>query len=119
VLSGNVARVRDNDGGGEGIQREADLAGYTSATLTFIYYRGNLDDANDYVTIEVSDNGGSTWVELGSIEGPGSDPDTDPQSASYDISAYKAPNTRIRFRTSPTMGPNDRVYLDNVQIQVD
>jgi hypothetical protein len=119
VLSGNVARVRDNDGGGEGIQREADLAGYTSATLTFIYYRGNLDDANDYVTIEVSDNGGSTWVELGSIEGPGSDPDTDPQSASYDISAYRAPNTRIRFRTSPTMGPNDGVYLDNVQIQVD
>ena len=45
----NVMRVQDNDGGGEGWQREADLSTAEEAILTFLYRRDGLDDAADYV----------------------------------------------------------------------
>jgi hypothetical protein len=109
-----VLRVRDNDGGGEGVQREVDLSGYTSATLSLEYRRVGLDGSSDYVTVEVSDNGGSSWTEISRFEGPTND--STYQSFSYDISAYIASNTRIRFLSSSTLGGQDRVYFDNVEI---
>jgi hypothetical protein len=118
-VSGYLVQVQDNDGGGEGIQREADLTGRSTATLTFIYWRTGLDDVNDYVTVDVSNDGGSTWVELERFVGPASDAQDNPQSASYDISAYIAPNTRIRFLSSPNLAGNERVRLDDIQIEVD
>ena len=117
-VSGYLVQVQDNDNGGEGLEREADLSAYTSATLTFIYWRSGLDNANDYVTVDVSDNGGSSWTEIDRFAGPASDTQASPQSASHDISAYIAPNTRIRFLTSPNMGGADKVRFDNVQIEV-
>jgi hypothetical protein len=117
-VSGFLAQVQDNDGGGEGLQREADLSGHSTANLTFTYWRGGLDNANDYVTIDVSADGGTTWTEVGRLTGPASDAQTSPQSASFDISAHISPNTRIRFLTSPNMGSADRVYFDDIQIEV-
>ncbi|NIO41760.1 MAG: hypothetical protein GTO41_17245, partial [Burkholderiales bacterium] len=53
--TGSLAlRVRDNDGGGEGVQRELDLSPYTNATLTFVYVRSGLDTSEDYVALELS-----------------------------------------------------------------
>jgi len=65
-------QVRDNDGGGEGVQREADLSAYTSATLSFEYRRDGFDNSNDYVMVHASRNGGSSWTELDRFLGPGS-----------------------------------------------
>ena len=112
-----VLQVRDNDGGGEGAQREADLSGYASARLSFDYRRDGLDNTDDYVKVEVSANGGSSWTELDRFEGPGTD--NAYQAASYDISAYIAANTRVRFITSPSHGSGDEVYFDNVEIGID
>ncbi len=111
-----VLRVRDNNNGGEGVQREGDLSAYTSATLNFDYSRNSLDNSNDYVTIDVSNNGGSTWTELTRLQGPGTD--SSYFSMSHDISSFISSNTRIRFLTSPTMGNTDEVYFDNVEISV-
>jgi hypothetical protein len=108
-------RVQDNNGGGEGVMRQADLSAYTSATLSFNYRRSGLDDGNDYVAVQVSKNG-AAWVEVGRLSGPGSD--FFYQSASYDISAYIGASTRIRFISSPTLGNADAVWFDNVQIAV-
>ncbi len=113
-----VVQVRDNDGGGEGIEREADLSASLSATLSFQYWRKKLDNASDYVTVEVSDDGGSSWSVLDTIAGPGTDGNWSPQSASHDISGFIAPDTRIRFLTSPGMGHQDAVYFDDVEIAV-
>ncbi|HEC19499.1 MAG TPA: hypothetical protein ENI97_09155 [Gammaproteobacteria bacterium] len=113
-------QVQDNDGGGEGVWREADLSGFpagATATLSFDYRRRGLDNVNDYVAIQVSADGGSSWSELGRLSGPANDGGY--TTTSYDITAAMAANTRIRFITSPTMGNNDRVYFDNVQIAVD
>ncbi|MDH3640893.1 MAG: hypothetical protein OES38_02290 [Gammaproteobacteria bacterium] len=111
-LSDNRLRIRDNDNGGEGVWREVDLSAFTSATLSFDYRRQNLDDSGDHVTLEVYD--GSTWTELTRFEGP--DDDGTFQSFSQDISAFIAPNTRVRLLGSSALGPDDRVWFDNVEI---
>ncbi len=108
-------RLRDNDNGGEGVEREADLSAGTSATVEFWYRRNKLDNANDYVKLEVSANGAAgPWTELLRIQGPGTD--VEYQYASQDISGYIAGNTRIRFITSPNMGVQDVVWIDDVEI---
>ncbi|MDH5436480.1 MAG: hypothetical protein OEX83_06940, partial [Gammaproteobacteria bacterium] len=110
----NRLRIKDNGGGGEGVKREANLSGATAATLSFLYKRNGLDNAKDYVTIEVSGDGGVSWVELDRFKGGSND--SSYKSASYDITAYIATNTQIRLLSSPDMGNNDIVYFDDVQI---
>jgi hypothetical protein len=109
-------RLRDNDGGGEGVEREADLSGATTASLSLLYRRNNLDKISDKVTIWISSNGSSgPWSELIFFAGGGTDSDYVPFS--LDISAFISANTRIRFLTSSTMGGTDEVYFDDIQIQ--
>lgn len=108
-------RVQDNDGGGEGVMRQADLSAYTVATLSFDYRRIGLDDANDFVAIQVSKDGGA-WVELGRLAGPAND--VGYSAASYDLTPYISANVRIRFVGSATLGGSDSVSFDNVQIAV-
>ncbi|MDH3748426.1 MAG: LamG domain-containing protein, partial [Gammaproteobacteria bacterium] len=109
-----VLRVRDNDNGGEGVQREADLSDCSDADLTFDYRRKSFDNSNDYVTVDVSANGGSSWTELDRLAGPANE--STYQSASYDISSAMAANTRIRFLTSSTLGGSDELFVENVEI---
>jgi len=115
------ARIRDNgtSGAGAGIRREADLSAYATATLSFDFRRDGPDNAADYVTADVSDDGGATWTELDRFVGEGNGTE-DPtyQSRSYDITDFRAPNTRIRFLSSPDFGTQDVVYFDNVEICV-
>ena len=110
-------RVRDNDGGGEGVERAADLSAGSSAELRFSARRDGFDNSNDYVTIDVSQNGGATWTELSRIEGPG----TDGSYSSYvfDLSPYLSSETRIRFLGSPNLGGRDELMLDDVEITLD
>ena len=109
-------RVRDNNNNGEGVEREADLSGATSATLAFDYRLSGLDNSSDYVNVEISTNGSAgPWSELAQFSGPGDD-------ASYsnfniDISNFISSNTSIRFISSPNMGNTDTVWFDNVEIQ--
>jgi len=117
-IQGNTLRVRDNDGGGEGVEREADLSGAVSAILSFTYRRNGLDSASDYVTIDVSSNGAAgPWTELDRFEGPATD------SANvlidYDVSPYISANTRIRFLTSASLGDTDELFFENVEICID
>ena len=55
------------------LSRQANLSGATFASLSFQYKRSSFDDANDYVAIQVSANGGSTWTELARYQGSGTD----------------------------------------------
>ena len=109
-------RIRDNDNGGEGVERVADLSAMETATLTLEYRRDGLDNANDYVALSISSSGtGGPWTELDRYAGGGEDDDTN-QQASYDISSFIASNTAIRLRSSSTNGNTDTVYFDNVEI---
>ncbi len=98
----------------KGAWRQIDLSNALSTQLEFNYLRRGLDDANDFVRLEVSNNGGGSWTELARFSGPA----TDSQflTASYDISSYRAGNTQIRFLSSGTLAVDDRVYFDNIKI---
>ncbi len=109
-----VLQLRDNDNGGEGVQREANLSGCSTATLSFDFRRVSFDNSNDYVTISASADGGDSWTELDRFSGPANE--TTYQHSTVDLSTFMATNTRIRFLTSPTLGGNDRFYTDNIQI---
>ncbi len=108
-------RIKDNDNGGEGVQRQADLSAFTAATLSFDYRRSGLDDVNDYVAAWASGDGGASWAELDRFTGPSNDGSY--QSTSYDLTPYIAANTRIRLLGSANLGNWDVVYFDNIQIQ--
>ncbi|MDJ0926913.1 MAG: DNRLRE domain-containing protein [Gammaproteobacteria bacterium] len=108
-------RTKDNDNGGEGVEREVDLTGATTVTLTYDYRRESLDNSNDYTAVLVSANGASgPWTELTRHQGGGTDSSYQP--ASHDISGSISGNTRIRFRTSSNMGGSDIVWFDNIEI---
>ena len=106
-----VLMVRDNN---RGAYREVDLSGATSATLSYSYLRDHLDRNSDYVAVFVSSDGGGHWTELAQHAGPGND--SGYVTASYDISAYISSRTVIAFYSSSSLGNDDRVYFDDVQI---
>jgi len=112
-----VLRVQDNDGGGEGIQREVVLSSCVSSTLSFDYRRDGLDNSNDYVMVSVSSNGGSSWSEIARFSGPAND--LNYQHLSYNLTADMSSTTRLRLLTSPNFGGGDRVYVDHVNISCD
>jgi hypothetical protein len=116
-LPTNQLRVRDNDGGGEGVMREADLSNAVTATLSLQYRRENLDDAGDYVAVEVSTNGTlGPWTEIARFAGP--DNESAYQPFSQDISAYIDSDFVIRFISSPTLDGKEGVWFDDVEILI-
>ncbi|MCF6193674.1 MAG: DUF5050 domain-containing protein, partial [Kangiellaceae bacterium] len=113
-LGDNRLRIRDNNNGGEGVERIADLTGAATATLSFDYRRVALDSSGDFVAVTVSDDGGSSWILLSNI---GTTNDSSYQSFSIDISSYISADTMVRLRSSTSMGNKDIVYFDNFQIE--
>ena len=115
-LSAYVLRIRDNNNGGEGVQRGADLSGAATAELSFDYRREGLDSSSDYVAILVSGSGtAGPWNELQRIQGGGTD--NTYQSYTLALNDHISATTAIRFISSPTMGNSDTVYFDNIQIE--
>jgi hypothetical protein len=113
----NQLRIRDNDGGGEGVMRRANLENAVTATLSLQYRRENLISAGDYVAVEVSTNGTlGPWFEITRFAGP--DNDTAYQSFSMDISAYIDADFAIRFISSPDLGNKEGVWFDDVEIML-
>ncbi len=112
----NVLRLGDDAATGQAdtIRRSANLSAYTSAVLSFDYRRVALDDnINDFILIEASSDG-TTFTQVGRIEGPTNDATY--QSFSVNISAYISANTTIRFTAPNSLGNTDFVLIDNVNI---
>ncbi|MEJ2748807.1 MAG: S8 family serine peptidase, partial [Anaerolineae bacterium] len=102
-------------GGHRTLARSVNLSGAETAVLTFDYRLYSFDSSSDYVTVEISSDGGSSWRELDRLAGPASQSNMQP--ASYDISADAAENSVIRFATSPYLGRLDYFFVDNIQIE--
>jgi hypothetical protein len=102
-------------GGGAGpptdVSRETDLSGVTSATLTFSYRRSAGGNGGN-IKVESSSDGGTTWTTLQTYAMTDSDASQVPQS--FDITAYIASNTRIRFVRSGNV--KRLFYTDNIEI---
>jgi hypothetical protein len=102
-------------GGGGGpsteVTREGDLSGGTSATFTFSYRRSTGANGGS-IKVEVSGNGGGSWTTLQTYNMNGSDASQVPES--FDITAYIASNTQVRFVRSGNV--KRRYYADNIVI---
>ncbi len=102
-------------GSNKGVQRAVDLTGATTATLRLDHRRVSLENGNEYVNLEISSDGGTTWVELDRFKGPQNDISN--QLASYNITPYISATTRIRLLGSTNLdSTTDIVYFDNVEI---
>jgi hypothetical protein len=105
-------RIRLDDAD-RGASRQVDVTSLAAAYLSFDYRRAGLGDPPAGLTVGVSADGGTSWTSLGTLWGPGTDAAY--RSACYDISAYLASDTVVRFITHDIAG-SDTVYLDNVQV---
>jgi len=114
-VSGNSLRIEGAATGGTnyGLRREADLSSATVATLTFDYRVDDDAGGGGTTRIQVSDNGGSTWTTLQTYNLSNGAPWT---SQSFDISAYRASDTQLRFFGAPDNN-NVYFYADDVQIE--
>ncbi len=88
------------------LEREMDLSGVTSATLTFDY---KLDHSSAEYTLDVSSDGGAAWTTLRTYSNAINSSD------SVDLTPYASASTRIRFRLS---GPEEDAHLgiDNILV---
>lgn len=114
-IVGGELRLQDNVTGTPNIYREADLLGspglgLTAAYLTFDYRTSNNLENGDQISVQVSGNGGGSWTTLQTFSNDSSG------SPSYDISAFIANNTRIRFLLAGGFGGTEFFFVDNVQI---
>jgi serine protease AprX len=92
------------------------LPATTSAVLSFSYRRAGLE-SGDFVSVQASANG-TTFTEISRLAGPASDGVY--RTASYDVTAFRSPNTTVRFVSSFNAESSaylaDAVYLDDVQV---
>jgi hypothetical protein len=95
---------------GDGLYREANLAAASAATLTFDIQNGISDD--DVIRLEVSHSGGTNWNTLRDY----SSSNFGFSNESFDITAFTAPETQIRFRYV-SVDEGDAFQVDNLQVE--
>lgn len=115
LVTGGQLRITDGVSGTPNIYREADLLGSPGlnmgmAFLTFNYTTsGNLEDG-DQVSVQISNNGGGSYTTLETFSNDAT------ATRSYDVTAFIANDTRVRFQVSGGLGGSEFFFFDNVQI---
>lgn len=61
------------DNPANGWEREMDLSAAEQAILSFEFRRLGLDNAQDFITVDVSPDGGTSWTEIARFSGVGND----------------------------------------------
>ncbi|MEW5988908.1 MAG: carboxypeptidase regulatory-like domain-containing protein, partial [Chloroflexota bacterium] len=90
------------------------LTGYTDVTLNF-WQICDTEAGYDYCRVEVSNNGGATWTEVATYDGPSSQW----EEVSVDVSDLldNQANVRLRFRlTTDVAIVDDGWHLDNIRL---
>ncbi len=97
------------------LARTVDLSGATVATLSFVFRTTSGVDNDDVVVAEVSNNGGASYTVLETFSGITG---VVAWTRTYDISAFIAANTTVRFRVAQNYGSADENFIvDNVAVQ--
>jgi len=102
-------------GAQKGLQSSVDLAQLESAELSFAYRRKDFKSAADYVSVEISKDGGTTWDEVERLAGPATDEAIG--SVHYDLAPYGHNSIGLRFLSSASFSSESKFYLDYVQVE--
>ena len=102
-------RIRRN----RSLERGVDISAYPgTVNVSFQARILSFDGGSDQAYFDVYD--GTTWTTLQTWVGPLNEGSHNPYS--FDVTAYKNPNFRIRFRTSSSNRNGDYIYIDDVQV---
>jgi uncharacterized repeat protein (TIGR01451 family) len=103
ITNGGELRVEDqpNTGTQPSAARQVNLAGATSATLSFDWRTTNGVDSSDSVIVEVSPNAGTSWTTLENFTGLSG---SNSGARSFDITAFATANTQVRIRVNNLYG---------------
>lgn len=101
-------------GAEKGIQGQFNLPNALDAVLSIGYRRKGLEAEAEFVGIEISNDGGSSWTEVERLAGPATDPNL--MFLNLDITPFLADDILVRFVSSATFDPLSKFYLDYVQI---
>lgn len=107
-----------NNESGRWIQRTHNISGATYARLSFELYSSSGLDATDRIAVEISTNG-TTWTTLKTYGGPWAQVFPGPNfpvSEVFNISAYIANPTYIRFRIVDDLETGNYWAVDHVHI---
>ncbi|MEM1204893.1 MAG: C25 family cysteine peptidase [Acidobacteriota bacterium] len=97
------------------IERELDLTGFTSATMSFDFETTSQIEKPDALVVEMSTDGGATWTIIDDFSGY--DGVAVSGTRSYDITEFISSQTRIRFRVENLYaGSNEAMFFDNFEI---
>ncbi len=92
-----------------------DLSGMASATLTFDWLIESGFDSGEYLAIDISTNGGSSWTQdVRRLNGNVSAENVW-HSETVDLTPYKSADLKVRFRSKVSASDED-ANVDNVRI---
>lgn len=92
-----------------------DISGYASAELTFDWLIEKGFDTGEYLSLDVSTNGGASWTQdVRQLRG-NVDAENVWHNESVDLSAYNSSDLKIRFRSYVSSSRED-ANIDNVKI---
>ena len=99
-----------------GLERRFNLEGLEEAWLSFNWRREDLDQLDDYASLDISPDGGQTWHFIVDWFRGDADDFNMHRGSYYDISPYATADTLIRFIGSNSLGDQDKVFFDNVKV---
>jgi hypothetical protein len=92
-----------------------DLSGMQSATLTFDWLIESGFDSGEYLSLDISTNGGASWTQdVRRLNGNVSTEDVW-RSETVDLTPYKSSQLKIRYRSTVSASDED-ANVDNVRI---
>ena len=106
-------------GAGMGAFRDlGDLSSHEYVELAFDFKRRSLESDFEWLDVEVSPDGGTTWNPVARFSGPADDPDFLSQTFNVTplINRAAGDTSVIRFRTSTAMSTADHIDLDNLDV---
>jgi hypothetical protein len=107
--SGNYINKADNS---MTLKNSLNVSAYNQLTLSF-WHRYNTQATKDFCRVEVSSNGGTSWVQITSYSGNLNTM----TKVEADVTNYKSSNFKIRFRLiSDRSTVADGWYVDDIKI---
>ncbi|WP_196140877.1 DUF6701 domain-containing protein [Aliikangiella sp. G2MR2-5] len=114
-ISGGALRLTNSSGfnGDPAIEREVDILGALTATLSVDLSTSGTLENGDRFDISISTDGGLSWTSLQFFSNDINNTYT------YDVTAYASTNFRVRFRINQGYRQsNEYIEIDNVSIAI-